>query len=139
MNQSRSQSPESASRWRRAISRLAADGDGTTDESDMPRGVERGGASDTIRQAPDRERVTIEGTLHTVTLRPRGGVPALEAELADDSGRLTLVFLGRRRITGVTPGRGMRVTGRIGIHHDQRIMYNPRYELLPTDPDRVFR
>ena len=39
-----------------------------------------------IAEAPDRERVRLRGTLRTVTLRPRGGVPALEAELFDGSG-----------------------------------------------------
>ena len=40
---------------------------------------------DMIAEAPDRERVRLRGTLRTVTLRPRGGVPALEAELFDGS------------------------------------------------------
>ena len=50
----------------------------------------------------------------TVTLRPRGGVPALEAELYDGSGSISVVWLGRRRIGGIAPGRGIRVVGRIG-------------------------
>jgi hypothetical protein len=64
-----------------------------------------------------------------VTLRPRGGVPALEAELYDGSGVITLVWLGRRRIAGIEPGRCLRVEGRVGLHAGQRIMFNPRYEL----------
>ncbi|WP_432478599.1 OB-fold nucleic acid binding domain-containing protein [Nocardioides sp. GXQ0305] len=85
----------------------------------------------TIEDAPDRELVTVRGVLRTVTLRPRGGVPALEAELYDGTGVLTLIFLGRRRISGVAPGRSVRVTGRIGRHEGTRLLYNPRYELLP--------
>lgn len=84
-----------------------------------------------IKDAPDREIVKLSGTLHTVTLRPRGGVPALESELDDGSGRITIVWLGRRRISGIGPGRSIRVEGRIGVHDGVRIMYNPRYELLP--------
>ena len=68
-----------------------------------------------IREAPDRERVVVQGTLRTVTLRPRGGVPALEAELYDGSGSISVVWLGRRRIGGIAPGRGIRVVGRIGV------------------------
>ena len=82
-----------------------------------------------IRDAPDRERVVVQGTLKTVTLRPRGGVPALEAELYDGSGSISVVWLGRRRIGGITPGRVIRVVGRIGAQDNQRVMYNPRYEL----------
>ncbi len=84
-----------------------------------------------IADAPDREVVALRGTLRTVTLRPRGGVPALEAELFDGSGVLTIVWLGRRRIAGISPGRSMSVQGRIGEHAGVRTMYNPRYELMP--------
>ena len=69
--------------------------------------------------------------LRTVTLRPRGGVPALEAELDDGSGVITVVWLGRRRITGVDPGRSVTVAGCIGRQGDVPIMFNPRYELRP--------
>jgi len=82
-----------------------------------------------ISDAPDRQRVVVQGTLKTVTLRPRGGVPALEAELYDGSGSISVVWLGRRRIGGISPGRAIRVEGRIGVQDHQRVMYNPRYEL----------
>lgn len=81
-----------------------------------------------IADAPDRDRVTLQGKVSTVTLRPRGGVPALEAELYDGSASLTLVFLGRRRIAGIAPGVPVRVEGRIG---NDRVMFNPRYQLRP--------
>lgn len=83
-----------------------------------------------IADAPDREMVRLRGTLRTVTLRPRGGVPALEADLYDGSEALTVVWLGRRRIAGVDPGRSIEVIGRIGRYDGVRIIYNPRYELL---------
>ncbi|WP_235562123.1 OB-fold nucleic acid binding domain-containing protein [Marmoricola sp. Leaf446] len=84
-----------------------------------------------IAEAPDREPVILQGTLKTVSLRPRGGVPALEAELYDGSGSITVLWLGRRRIAGITPGRGIRVMGRVGVHDGHRVMYNPRYFLRP--------
>jgi hypothetical protein len=86
---------------------------------------------DWINQAPEGAVVHILGTLKTVTLRPRGGVPALEAELTDGSGCITVVWLGRRRIGGVTPGRQIRVHGRIGRVGRDQMIFNPRYELLP--------
>ncbi len=88
-------------------------------------------AEHTIADAPNRQLVTVQGQLRTVTLRPRGGVPALEAELDDGSGVLVVVWLGRRQIVGIEPGRNLRVTGRIGDFDHTRSMYNPRYELLP--------
>lgn len=82
-----------------------------------------------IAEAPDRARAVLRGTLSTVTLRPRGGVPALEAELYDGSGTILLIWLGRRRIIGISPGRRIEVEGRIGVHDGERVIYNPRYDL----------
>ncbi len=44
---------------------------------------------------------------------------------------LVLVWLGRREIAAITPGRPIEVEGRIGRHGPDRIIYNPRYQLLP--------
>jgi hypothetical protein len=82
-----------------------------------------------IAEADDRQKVELQGSIRTVTLRPRGGVPALEAELFDGSGAIILVWLGRRQITGISPGRQLEVVGRIGNQDGVRVMYNPRYEL----------
>lgn len=82
-----------------------------------------------IADAANRDRVELRGTLRTVTLRPRGGVPALEAELYDGSGQITLIWLGRRRIAGIEPGRSLMVEGRIGVQEKMPVMFNPRYEL----------
>ncbi len=116
------------SKLRRTISRWA----NTTDQHARDlRKTYAAPDSLSIADAPDREVVALRGTLRSVTLRPRGGVPALEAELFDGSGVLTVVWLGRRRIAGISPGRSMSVQGRIGEHTGVRIMYNPRYELIP--------
>lgn len=96
---------------------------------DLQRDVAKAGCS-CVADAPDRQLVTVQGTLRTVTLRPRGGVPALEAELYDGTGTVTVLWLGRRKIAGIFPGRSIRVTGRIGVHGGVRTIYNPRYDLL---------
>lgn len=79
----------------------------------------------------DRSRVTVSGVLRSVTLRPREGVPALEAELYDGSGSLDLVWLGRREIHGVEPGRRLRAEGLVCDVDGRRTVFNPRYELTP--------
>lgn len=117
------------SRLRRAISAWADSGDQHSRQLRKEYSETRGGTS--IADSPDRTMVELQGTIRTVTLRPRGGVPALEAELYDGSAALILVWLGRRRITGINPGRAISVSGRIGVHDKVRIMYNPRYQLLP--------
>jgi hypothetical protein len=56
-------------------------------------------------------------------------VPTLEAELFDGSGSVTLVWLGRRRIPGIEPGRTLTARGRFADVEGKRVIYNPRYEL----------
>lgn len=119
------------SRLRRTISRWASPDDQHARDLRRTFAAEDGAGIDQIGDAADRERVRLRGTLRTVTLRPRGGVPALEAELYDGTGSITVIWLGRRQIAGVVPGRSIEIQGRIGRHDGQRIMYNPRYELMP--------
>ncbi|MFV0459190.1 MAG: OB-fold nucleic acid binding domain-containing protein [Actinomycetales bacterium] len=80
----------------------------------------------------DRRRVQVAGSLRSVSLRPRAGVPALEAELADGTGAVTLIFLGRREIPGITPGRWLRVNGLVSCDDGRKTIYNPGYELIPA-------
>ena len=119
------------SRLRRTIARWASTDDQHARDMRATFAADEVAGVDRIGEAMDRERVRLRGTLRTVTLRPRGGVPALEAELYDGTGSIVLIWLGRRQIAGVVPGRSMSVQGRIGRHDGQRIMYNPRYELMP--------
>jgi hypothetical protein len=85
-----------------------------------------------IARCGDRELVTVTGTLRTVTLRPRAGVPALEAELFDGSAPLDLVWLGRRAIVGIEPGRRIVAKGRVGMSRGRPVLFNPWYELMPV-------
>jgi RecJ-like exonuclease len=73
--------------------------------------------------------VTVTGRIRAVAYTPRENVPTLQAELFDGSASIDLLWLGRRRITGVEPGRLMMATGRVGIHDARLAIYNPRYEL----------
>jgi hypothetical protein len=76
-----------------------------------------------------RRRVRVAGTLRTVTLRPRGGAPALEAELYDGTDVINLVWLGRRKIAGIEPGRRLCAEGLVSIQDGRKVIFNPRYEL----------
>lgn len=82
-----------------------------------------------IKAQPDRCVATVHGTLRSVTLRPVDGITSLEAELYDGSDSVTLIWLGRRTIEGVEPGRKLTAHGRIGKRHEERVLYNPAYEL----------
>jgi len=82
-----------------------------------------------IEDAPARERTDVHGTLTSVKLRPLGDATSLEAELYDGTGTITLIWLGRRRIEGISPGRSLTATGRLGRRGAERVMYNPAYRL----------
>ncbi|QGQ19511.1 DNA-binding protein [Cellulomonas sp. JZ18] len=84
-----------------------------------------------VDRLQDRTRASVSGVLRSVTLRPREGVPALEAELYDGSGTLDLVWLGQRQIAGIEPGRRLRVDGLVCRVDGRRTLFNPRYELRP--------
>ncbi|XVV05751.1 OB-fold nucleic acid binding domain-containing protein [Actinosynnema sp. CA-248983] len=75
------------------------------------------------------EEVTVLGRLRTVELCPRDAAATLEAELYDGTEGVTLVWLGRRRIAGIEPGRTIKARGRIAVRDGRKVLYNPYYEL----------
>ncbi|MEU6538592.1 OB-fold nucleic acid binding domain-containing protein [Streptomyces sp. NPDC047000] len=118
-----------AGRFRRMLGRLS------TSQADLESEELREDADDTgctrIDDCHDRQLVTVTGTLRTVTLRPRAGVPALEAELFDGTAALDVVWLGRRSIVGIEPGRRLIASGRVSMSRGRRVLFNPKYELRP--------
>jgi hypothetical protein len=115
---------------RRAVTRLAASAKEHEAQELQKDCVDLGAVL--VTELPDREMVRVAGTLRTVTLRPRAGVPALVAELYDGSGSISLVWLGRRQIPGIEPGRSMIACGRVTRDNEQPVIFNPRYELRPV-------
>lgn len=77
------------------------------------------------------EPTTVCGRLRAVTLRPGQQTPVVEAQLFDGTGEITLAFLGRRTIPGITAGRLVVASGRPIVKNGKSYMVNPRYELLP--------
>jgi len=88
-----------------------------------------------ICDCADREFADLAGTLRAVTLRPRGSSLTMEADLWDGTGSVTLIWLGRRDIPGIQPGRRLIVRGRITRIHGERAIYNPVYQLRPPGAD----
>lgn len=77
--------------------------------------------------------VTVKGAVRSVTIEPSGTLPRLEAVVFDGTGAVELVWLGRRRIVGIEPGRRIRASGRVTGRSGSPVLYNPRYELLPSE------
>jgi hypothetical protein len=117
-------------RWRRLVSRLTSDVN-ELDANDLCRRADESGATRAVDCACGQE-VTVLGRLRSVELCPRDAVATLEAELYDGTEGVTLVWLGRRRIPGIEPGRTLRARGRIAVRDGRKVLYNPYYELQPT-------
>jgi len=116
------------SKLRRAVRRFASNED-ELEADDLQEQSASGGAT-ALKACGDRKRVTVMGTVKSLTLRPRAGTPTLEVELYDGSGTVTLIWLGRRELAGLEPGRKLRVSGRITTSDGRRVIFNPRYELV---------
>ncbi|TDD81614.1 DNA-binding protein [Actinomadura darangshiensis] len=112
---------------RRFLRRMAA-GNAELEAEDLQKTAGDEGATP-ITDCAARKRHCVAGTLRTVTLRPRGGAPALEAELYDGTDVISLVWLGRRKIAGIDPGRRLRAEGLVSVQDGRKVMFNPRYEL----------
>ena len=79
-----------------------------------------------------RQPVRIGGEVRSVRLVPRAGAPALEVTVTDGRGSATAVFLGRRKIAGISPGRKVMLEGVAGRHGKRFLLFNPVYTLLPS-------
>ncbi|GAA1503063.1 OB-fold nucleic acid binding domain-containing protein [Sphaerisporangium rubeum] len=122
---------EPVRRGLRGFFRRLATSQAELEAAELQEDLDRHGATP-IASCGQRRRFCVAGTLRTVTLRPRGGVPSLEAELYDGSDVVDLVWLGRRKIIGIEPGRMVRAEGLISMQDGRKVIFNPRYELRPV-------
>ena len=115
---------------RSAVRQVLASADQVAADEERVEAAKSLGCSAVSSLAP-RQKGKAAGVLRSVVLRPREGVPAVEAELYDGSGSLDLVWLGRRTIAGIEPGRRVKVVGMVCDVQGRRTMFNPAYELRP--------
>jgi amino acid transporter len=90
-----------------------------------------------IAAVRERQHASIEGEIRTVRIRPLAGTTTLECVVADPTGALTLVFLGRKSIAGIKVGRAIRVSGTAANHHGRLAFLNPVYELMANGQDHA--
>ncbi|WP_116202958.1 OB-fold nucleic acid binding domain-containing protein [Amycolatopsis circi] len=111
----------------RLVRKLTSD----VEDLDADEMSERSGAEGAQRACDCRsgEEVTVLGRLRSVELSPTDGPASLQAELFDGTQGVTLIWLGRRRIPGIEPGRTVKVRGRMAERDGQKVLYNPYYEL----------
>src|SRR4051812_32774721 len=77
-----------------------------------------------------RKRVKVGGEVRSVRIVPRAGAPALEVTVSDGRGSIVAVFLGRRKIAGMSPGRKVAFEGVAARNGKRYLVFNPIYELL---------
>ena len=90
-----------------------------------------------VASVSSRDTTLVAGRVRGVRVQPWGGAPSLECTLADETGSVTLVFLGRRQVAGIRTGTIMSAQGTAATHHGQLAIINPVYEIIstPTMPD----
>ena len=118
-------------RFRRALRRLSAP-DAQLEAEDLQTQASSVGATP-VEACPLRSAVCVAGTIRAVRIETQASAPVLAADVYDGSGTITAIFLGRRRIGGIEPGRRIVLRGRIAADEGRRVIFNPRYELLPPD------
>ena len=99
----------------------------------LPEGLPRPEGTIPITSLRHRQRASVVGRVTSMTVQPRAGVSTLQLRLNDGTGAVTVVFLGRRQISGIELGAYMSVAGILGEHAGRLEMLNPDYQLLaPT-------
>jgi hypothetical protein len=77
-----------------------------------------------------RHPVRVGGEIRSVRIVPRAGAPALEVTVSDGRASVVAVFLGRRKLAGMSPGRRVALEGVVADDGLRLIITNPVYELL---------
>jgi hypothetical protein len=84
-----------------------------------------------LDEAPLRVPVRFAGEITAVRIVPRAGADALEVTVSDGRASVIAVFLGRRRIAAMSPGRRIMADGVVVARGPERLVYNPWYTFLP--------
>jgi cytochrome c-type biogenesis protein CcmE len=81
-----------------------------------------------IDSCPTRRRVKIAGVVKRMTVTPVQGSESLEAVISDGTGEVSVVWMGRRAIPGLTLGTRIVVEGVVAGDRGGRRMVNPTFE-----------
>jgi len=93
-------------------------------------GATRADGTTPIAAVAWRQQVHIEGRVRTVRVQPLAGTSTLECVVEDDTGAMSIVFLGRSKVGGIEVGTRLRAAGVAGQHRGRLAILNPIYTLL---------
>jgi len=77
-----------------------------------------------------RKRAHVEGRVSAIRSAPSNSTPTVEVEIWDETGGVTLQFLGRREIAGLEVGATLRAEGMVGESEGSLTILNPSYEIV---------
>ena len=80
-------------------------------------------------QARPGEVACVRGSIDSIRIEPHGAAPALTASVSDGTGVIEAVFMGRRSIPGIEPGRLITIHGRVARGDGAPHIFNPWYRI----------
>jgi hypothetical protein len=86
-----------------------------------------------IDEVVPRGRIVITGTVAGAETVPIAGVASYCCVIDDGTGRVDLIFLGRRRVPGLDVGSRCTVEGTGRLEGDRLVVWNPHYRLEAHD------
>jgi amino acid transporter len=78
-------------------------------------------------------KVTVEGRVMSLAIRPVEQNSVLAVDVSDGTGTLTTLFYGRNQIPGIIFGSKLRLQGTVGFKEGRPVMTNPLYELVSEE------
>ena len=83
-----------------------------------------------IGQAVWRKRAHVRGRVTSIRTAATSGNPKVEVEIWDQTGGITLQFIGRREIAGLDVGSTICAEGMVGENNGALTILNPSYEIV---------
>ena len=77
-----------------------------------------------------RKRALVVGRVTAIRVAPQNSAPVLEVEIWDETGGVTLQFLGRRELMGLKVGATLQAEGMVGDEDGALKILNPAYQIL---------
>jgi hypothetical protein len=86
----------------------------------------------TIGEICPQDRVRLTGIIRSKAALSISGCPACRYTLADGTGEVDMLFLGRVLIAGLETGLHCIAEGRAAARDGRIVVWNPRYRVLPA-------
>jgi amino acid transporter len=83
-----------------------------------------------IAAAQWRRRAHVKGNVTSIRTAPANATPHVDIEIWDETGGITLQFIGRRELSGLEVGSTICAEGMVGENDGNLVILNPSYEII---------